>query len=1061
MLSVGRPQQIRSRAASLAVCIALPCFAGGGSAGCTTKEPQSSTYFDRTIAPILQTSCVRTNTGAACHVADDHGNAFGNLDLSNYSGVSRRRDLLLEYGPYLQPSMLAKNVAPYQVGVALWDGTKIAVTTDIKHAGLAILDPTAGAYQTLRRWIDNGATENNSGVAPTVIAQQACNALVPSAPGFDPNVDPTGSDFATFELVAEPVLGTSCAAGNCHGTSVNALYLTCGQTRPQIRWNYFAVADYLAATAEESEIVRRPLATSQGGSYHEGGPLFTSVQDPGYAALVKWAKMHGPPQPPTLDPAFVFFAQVVQPILVKKGCMMAQCHSAAMFHDYRLRGGSAGSFSLAATRKNYALTVAQMSFESDDVGASRLVRKNLYRPEVFPGSNGIAHRGGPLFEDFGSRMGDGGTGGSPGGGICDQANYSYDKDHVDALPAYCVIREWHRRERAERNLTGVSVVVYVSRPPPPLPDRPQDFDVFAPGASLHIAMVATASATGDLTLVSDRAVDLSACGLGSAPDVRRPAVSWDAKILAFAARPSADVPLAIYTANVDGTGCAKQPDIAGHDAVGNGLLEHDFDPAFSPPGPDGIERIVFASTRGNLDLAGFDYAGPQRTPADPGKANANLYVLEPDSNKTGNNHIRQLTWQLNMERLPTFMEDGRLIFTAEKREPGFYQLALRRQNLDGGDYHPLYAQRASIGYEQATGAVELSYKDFAAIFSNQDAKHGAGVLAVFNRSIGVDFSNRDPSAYPVDPTVVQAASRSAPEEDFFLHSLRIVATDGSYVTPAALPDGKVLVSYGAGDPASFGGDYDIYVLDPITGAKTMLVGNPGTAEVEAVAVYPRAVGGIFSSMPDEPNGATHLESGVSTADVTVLDMPVLASLLFQNTPTGRLVEPDLKSFEIYEELPPDAPSFTACGHNTVCDAFGMVYVRRRPIGTVAISPDGSAHFVIPGGMPILLHLADDTESGRLHLPRWQRETMTFLPGEHARQSFPRRFFDNLCAGCHGSISGHPLDAALSPDFLTQASAVQAVTAGCGSHGTARQTRACRGPSGAPLRIVRPLCGVGT
>ena len=33
-------------------------------------------------------------------------------------------------------------------------------------------------------------------------------------------------------------------------------------------------------------------------------------------------------------------------MLVKKGCMMAQCHSAAMFHDYRLRGGSAGSFSL-------------------------------------------------------------------------------------------------------------------------------------------------------------------------------------------------------------------------------------------------------------------------------------------------------------------------------------------------------------------------------------------------------------------------------------------------------------------------------------------------------------------------------------------------------------------------------------------------------------------------------------------------------------------------------------------------------------------------------------------
>ncbi len=41
------------------------------------------------------------------------------------------------------------------------------------------------------------------------------------------------------------------------------------------------------------------------------------------------------------------------------------------------------------------------------------------------------------------------------------------------------------------------------------------------------------------------------------------------------------------------------------------------------------------------------------------------------------------------------MQDGRLIFTTEKRAPGFYQLALRRQNLDGGDYHPLYAQRGT------------------------------------------------------------------------------------------------------------------------------------------------------------------------------------------------------------------------------------------------------------------------------------------------------------------------------------------------------------------------------
>ncbi len=176
------------------------------------------------------------------------------------------------------------------------------------------------------------------------------------------------------------------------------------------------------------------------------------------------------------------------------------------------------------------------------------------------------------------------------------------------------------------------------------------------------------------------------------------------------------------------------------------------------------------------------------------------------------------------------------------------------------------------------------------------------------------------------------------------------------------------------------------------------------------------------------------------ADVTVLDMTVLASLLFQNTPTGRVVEPDLPSFEIYEDLPPDVTSFSACGGNTACDSYGKVYVRRRLLGSVPVQADGSAHFRIPGGLPMVLHLAEDSESQRLMLPRWQREEMTFLPGELAHQAFQAGFFDNLCAGCHGAVSGRPLDAALQPDFLTEASNVAAATLGAADYSGPPATR---------------------
>jgi hypothetical protein len=1022
-----------ARASSFAVCVGFAAVVAWVAGACTTIEPQPTTFFDQTVAPVLQTSCVRTNTGVGCHVSDAKGNAFGNLDLSSYDGVNRRRDLLLDYGPYLQPSLLVKNVPPYQLTIQLWDGTKTLVTTDIKHTGGPVLDPTASAYLALRQWIENGATAGNTGVPPVDIPRAPCTHVIPQAAGFDPNTDPSPSpnDYPTFEKVAAPVLQT-CAAGNCHGTTVNALYLTCGSTPAEVRWNYFAAVDYLAATPEEAEIVRRPLATSQGGSYHEGGPLFSSVNDPGYVALLQWAEAHGPPMAQNLDPAFVFFAQMVQPLLAKKGCMMAQCHSAAMFHEFRLRGGSAGSFALNTTRRNYTFSIAQMSFESDDVGASRLVRKNFYRPsECGANGIGISHRGGPLLEDFSGELA-AGTVCAPAtyGMLCDQHQpaYVFDAANADQIPAYCVIREWHRRERMERGLAALSEIVYVSRPIPTGPDRPQDFDVFSSGASLHL-VPATITAGAVQNLGPDTAVDLTTCGLAAAPDVRRPAVSWDAATIAFAARSTASDPLAIYTMNADGTGCAKQTDIANHPATANGLLEHDFDPAFSPPGPDGAERIVFASTRGNLDGAAFDYMGPQRTPEDPTKPNANLYVLEPDpSGSAGQMRVRQLTWQLNVERTPSFMQDGRLIFTAEKREPGFYELALRRQNLDGGDYHPLYAQRATIGYSQATYAVELAHKDFATVFSNQDAVHGAGALGVFNRSIGPDFTSTNAKDYLVDPTVIKSSSPSAPESAFFLHSLRTVAVDGSYTSPSPLPDGQMLVSFGTGAPESFGGDYDVYVLDPSSGAKTMLLGNPGTAEVEAVAVYPRVPKGIFASAPDEPNGHTIVVPDKTTADVTVLDMTVLGSLLFQNTPTGRVLESDLRSFDVYEDLPPDVTSvtsFAAGGANTATDAYGKVYVRRRLRGTVPVQSDGSAHFVIPGGLPMVLHLADTKESQALKLPRWQREEMTFVPGEQTHQGFPSAFFNNLCGTCHDSISGKPVDAALNPDFLTQASAVVA------------------------------------
>jgi hypothetical protein len=117
--------------------------------------------------------------------------------------------------------------------------------------------------------------------------------------------------------------------------------------------------------------------------------------------------------------------------------------------------------------------------------------------------------------------------------------------------------------------------------------------------------------------------------------------------------------------------------------------------------------------------------------------------------------------------------------------------------------------------------------------------------------------------------------------------------------------------------------------------------------------------------------------------------------------------------------------FSGGGANVAKDAFGQVYIARRLLGHVPIDSDGSAHFQLPGGLPFSIGLPDTQMSLQGKWPRLQREQFVFEPGEYSHQSFPRGFFNGLCANCHGAISGHQIDVAVQPDILSQASQVQA------------------------------------
>lgn len=971
---------------------------------CGDSAPPEFTYYEQRVAPVLEVGCAQQTAG--CHVKNSVGEASGNLDLGTFEGLMLREDLLPGTGPYAVGQLLLKGGDPLQIPVqtidppdpARPDERFVAVTTDIRHAGGRTLRQGSEGYARLKSWIEQGYSRDGAPRETLRTSIGPCRSGAGTHREFDPTKAPEDTaSFSAFVYKVQPVLRERCAGASCHGTPIADLYLSCGDNETELRWNYFAALAHVDASPSLSELLRRPLSKQRGGTFHEGGTVFASTEDAGYVALRAWVDDLVARVPDLLryspsDPGLRFFGNYVQPVLVKKGCMLGNCHSPSMFHDLRLRGGSRGVFSRIAVDRNYEMAKLLLDVASADPNDSRIIAKNLLPPDRE--GRGLAHRGGALFEDFAAPA-------RPE--AC--AGIDLTKTPLDTVPAYCALVAWHTlerklaSERGEIDPSAELALVYVSRPLG-LGDV-RDFDSYRPGADLLRAPL-TLRGSDPPTLGVGTSL-LTVCNLTVAStDVRGVAVSWDGKRIAFGARSAADKPLRLYELDVASNRCAPIANIAGADSA-NGMLLHDFDPAYAPDG-----RLVFASTRGNIVYG----EGPTRTPSQLAP-NANLYVAE-------NGGVRELTFLSNQELFPSFMADGRLIFTTEKRAPEFFQLAGRRQNLDGGDYHPLFAQRPSVGFELATEIVELADRNFAVVAAPFNAVEGAGTLAIVNRSIGPDQDDRDPN------------------DRLYLHSLRFPVPGafdgqrGAYRSPAALPSRWLVASCdpSASNLSAGNFDFDLCAVDPATGQVVRLGGVAGRAEIEAVALFARPQHGVFTSRLDEVNGRSELAPGARDAVVHMLDVPLLSTLVFANTRVGRAIDPQVGGFDVFETLPPpsDATSFDALpSAKIISDAFGRMYLDQRLLGGVQAYEDGSAKFRTVGGRPLSLRLTSKLgaplrfASGPFTGEMMQREELQFYPGERLGQGFRRELFNGMCGGCHGSISGKELEVAVDFDALTHAS----------------------------------------
>lgn len=386
-------------------------------------------------------------------------------------------------------------------------------------------------------------------------------------------------------------------------------------------------------------------------------------------------------------------------------------------------------------------------------------------------------------------------------------------------------------------------------------------------------------------------------GFDSAAD---PDVSFDGRRLLFAGRKTRADRWCAWEMNVDGTGVRQITCGAA------GLRQPIYQPTLYTITPTGVEswvQIAFVGENpGEQNEAGV-------------AANTSLW-----SSKTDGTALRRLTYNLSNDMDPVVLPDGRMVYAGWLRRPVASptqdRVALLGVNTDGTDYQT-YAGEQGLRVKQMPAPT-------------------ASGLVVFVEADGLagDGSGR-----------LAAVDQARP-----LHTYRSLTEDrdGFFRAPAPLPDGRVLVSWRASATDRF----DVYRLDPATGARDKAYEEPGWHSVQAKAVVSREVPDARSSVvrDDDPVGKLY------TIDVGIDDIE------------GDLPAGTARALRLVEGVPATAGQ----------------PVGRRILGEVTIAADGSYQAQIPANTPVQLQVLDaDGLALRTSAWLWARN--------HAAQG---------CVGCH-------------------------------------------------------------
>jgi hydrazine synthase alpha subunit-like protein/WD40 repeat protein len=386
-----------------------------------------------------------------------------------------------------------------------------------------------------------------------------------------------------------------------------------------------------------------------------------------------------------------------------------------------------------------------------------------------------------------------------------------------------------------------------------------------------------------------------------------PEVSFDGTRILFAGRKTATDPWCVYEMRADGGGTRLVTCGPGSARAPISLTDMH---TLNPVSTDSWTQIAFVGGRpGEINEAGTGEA-------------RGLYTCLLDGTV-----MRRLTYNLSSDIDPALLPDGRLVYASWQRQDlrrgPEGRVVLLAVNMDGTDMLP-YVTDEGLRARQMPAATESGLVVF--VEADALAGDGGGRLA--------SVSMRRP-----------------------LHSYRSLSapTDGLFAWPAALPDGRVLVSM---RPADGRGDHGVWRLDPVTGSRTKLFDAPGWHDVQAKPLAPRRVHDGRSSpvRDDQPEGTMYV------LDVSINDLP-----------EGALAPGVSPRLRVLEGLPRRADA-----------GDGAPLAGRRLLGEAPIASDGSAQLVVPADTPVLLQVVDDDG----------------LAQQSGAWIWARNHYEQGCVGCH-------------------------------------------------------------